>query len=83
MCDEQVAHTCSEVPAPMSRPRDCATRHVCVDNVMNMKKRRKSFGWFVIQYTMVPYSTGNITCKYAIYNTRSLTTGKEKSQELR
>jgi len=41
--------TCSEVPAPMSSPSDWATRHVCVDNVMNMKKRRKSFGWLVIQ----------------------------------
>jgi len=58
----------------MSRPRDCATRHVCVDNVMNIKKRRKSFGWLVIQYTMVPYSTGNITYTYT---TQSLTTGRE------
>jgi len=41
---------------------------------MNIKKRRKSFGWLVIQYTMVPYSTGNITYTYT---TQSLTTGRE------
>jgi len=44
-----VSHTCSDVPAPMSRPSDWATKQVWVDNVMNMKKRRKSFGWLVIQ----------------------------------
>ncbi len=54
--------TCRSVPAPMSSPRLCATSAVCVLSVRNMMKRRKSFGWFVIQYTMEPYIRGKMIC---------------------
>jgi len=37
-----------------------------------MKNRRKSFGWLVIQYTMVPYNTGNITYRHIVSCNKSM-----------
>ena len=56
---KHVTRTCKDVAAPMSSPRDWATSEVCVASVRNMTKRMKSLGWFVIQYTMLPYTSGN------------------------
>lgn len=41
MCRQR---TCSEQAAPISKPSDCATRHVIVDSSRNIPKRVASFG---------------------------------------
>ena len=52
--------TCKDVAAPIRSPSDCATREVWVAKVRNIMKRLKSFGCDVIQYTILPYTSGNI-----------------------
>lgn len=51
------------MPAPMSRPRLCATREVSRQLVSTMKKRVASTGCPVMKYTMQTYTTENANCK--------------------
>ena len=54
--------TCREVDAaPMSRPRDWATRAVDVDRAMKSRYLTASGGCSVIQYTMLQYMMGQST----------------------
>lgn len=47
--------------APISSPRDWATRAVAVDRAEKRRKRLVSAGWPVIQYTMLQYTAGHST----------------------
>lgn len=54
--------TCRDVDAaPMSRPRDWATRAVDVDKAIKSRYRLASGGCSVIQYTILQYIIGHIT----------------------
>ena len=55
--------TCRDVAAPIRSPKDCATSEVWVASVKNMIKRVKSLGWDVIQYTILPYTSGKMIYK--------------------
>lgn len=54
--------TCRELEAaPISSPKDWATKAVAVARAEKSRKRLVSAGWPVIQYTMLQYTTGHTT----------------------
>lgn len=54
--------TCRELEAaPISSPKDWATKAVAVARAEKSRKRLVSAGWPVIQYTMLQYTTGHST----------------------
>ena len=54
--------TCRELEAaPISSPKDWATKAVAVARAEKSRKRLVSAGWPVIQYIMLQYTTGHTT----------------------
>lgn len=61
-------HLCDSFPtwreleaAPISSPKDWATKAVAMAKAEKSRKRLVSAGWPVIQYTMLQYTTGHTT----------------------
>lgn len=72
-------HLCDSFPtwreleaAPISSPKDWATKAVAMAKAEKSRKRLVSAGWPVIQYTMLQYTTGHTTWGAATEEVRDL-----------